>query len=49
MVEGLNSFKEKFKDYKECYTVIGGTACEILKAQTALSFRETRDIDMVLN
>ena len=48
MVEGLNSFKEKFKDYKDCYTVIGGTACEILMEQTALSFRETRDIDMVL-
>ena len=48
MVEGLNSFKEKFKDYTDCYTVIGGTACEILMTQTALQFRETRDIDMVL-
>lgn len=48
MVEGLNSFKEKFKNYTDCYTVIGGAACEILMTDVAATFRETRDIDMIL-
>lgn len=30
MVIGIESFKEKFKDYTDCYTVIGGAACDIL-------------------
>ena len=27
MVRGIESFAEKFKDYSDCYTVIGGAAC----------------------
>lgn len=30
MVEGLKSFAERFKDYTDCFTVIGGAACDIL-------------------
>ena len=29
MVAGIESFREKFKDYADCYTVIGGAACYI--------------------
>ena len=30
MVPGIDSFREKFKDYTDYYTIIGGTACDIL-------------------
>jgi len=48
MVEGLKSFAERFKDYTDCFTVIGGAACDILMTDTAATFRDTRDIDMIL-
>lgn len=48
MVEGIGSFREKFKDYTDCYTVIGGTACDILMSEADLDFRATKDIDMIL-
>lgn len=48
MVSGIDLFKEKFKDYANCYTVIGGVACDILMMEARLNFRETRDIDMIL-
>ena len=39
MVNGIETFREKFKDYSDCYTVIGGTACDILmtEADTRIS------------
>lgn len=30
MVIGIEKFREKFRDFTDCYTVIGGTACDIL-------------------
>lgn len=48
MVKGIESFKEKFKDYTDCYTVIGGTACDILMTEANQEFRATKDIDMIL-
>lgn len=48
MIEGLNKFKEKFKDYLDCYTVIGGAACDILMSQENIDFRATKDIDMIV-
>ena len=30
MVLGIDSFREKFIDYTDYYTIIGGTACDIL-------------------
>ena len=47
MVLGIDSFREKFKDYTDCYTIIGGTACDILLAEANLPFRATKDIDMI--
>ena len=48
MVNGFDSFREKFKGYEDCYTIIGGTACDILMNEVGLDFRATKDIDMIL-
>ena len=48
MVSGFDSFWEKFKGYEDCYTIIGGTACDILMNEAGLDFRATKDIDMIL-
>lgn len=48
MVVGLDSFREMFKGYEDCYTIIGGTACDILMTDAHLNFRATKDIDMIL-
>lgn len=48
MVRGLENFKEWFSGYESNYVVIGGTACDLLMTEAALSFRLTQDIDMVL-
>lgn len=31
MVPGIGSFREKFKNYTDYYTIIGGTACDIFR------------------
>lgn len=48
MVTGFESFRTHFQGYEDCYTIIGGTACDILMDEAALPFRTTRDIDMIL-
>lgn len=48
MVKGIESFIEKFKDYSDCYTIIGGTACDILMSEAQIDFRVTKDIDMII-
>ncbi len=48
MVEGFEHFKEKFQDYTDCYTVIGGAACDILMTEADMNFRTTKDIDIIL-
>lgn len=48
MVVGIDSFREKFKEYTDYYTIIGGTACDILLSEADLPFRATNDIDMIL-
>lgn len=44
----LFSFRDAFKEYTDCYTIIGGTACFILMDDADLDFRATSDIDMIL-
>lgn len=44
----LFSFRDTFRNYTDCYTVIGGTACFILMEDAGLNFRSTNDIDMIL-
>lgn len=48
MVNGFDSFREHFSGYEDCYTIIGGTACDILMSDAALEFRATKDVDMIL-
>lgn len=48
MVRGIESFKEWFRGYEEQYTIIGGTACDLLMSDAGLDFRATKDIDLVL-
>lgn len=48
MVKGMESFRNKFKDYSDCYTVIGGAACDILMSEADMEFRATKDIDIIL-
>lgn len=48
MVAGMESFIKRFEDYTDCYTIIGGAACDILMSEADTDFRATRDIDMIL-
>ncbi|MCF0106555.1 MAG: hypothetical protein HUJ53_07310 [Holdemanella sp.] len=48
MVNGIEEFKEYFKEYQDCYTVIGGAACDILMNKAQIDFRATKDIDMII-
>jgi hypothetical protein len=47
-MEGLEKFREAFETYSENYVIIGGTACEIAMAGTAVRPRATHDIDMIV-
>ena len=47
MVKGIESFRTKFMSYADCYTVIGGAACDILMSEEDVPFRATKDIDMI--
>lgn len=48
MVRGIDSFRDWFRGYEEQYAIIGGTACDLLMADEGLTFRATKDIDLVL-
>ena len=48
MVRGLDHFKEHFKDYADRYVLIGGIACMLAMEDVGLSFRATKDFDIVL-
>ncbi len=48
MVVGLETFKEYFKDFKDCYLIIGGTACDIVIEEANFTPRATNDIDVIL-
>jgi hypothetical protein len=47
-VKGIEKFTEYFKKYEDCYTIIGGAACDILMSSAKLDFRATKDIDMIV-
>ncbi len=47
-VIGIDEFARRFAGYEDCYTIIGGAACEILMSQTPIDFRATKDIDMII-
>ncbi|MBI5535614.1 MAG: hypothetical protein HY898_22985 [Deltaproteobacteria bacterium] len=48
MVVGLQRFREHFRSFDNAYVLIGGAACEAWMLSNALTFRKTRDLDIVL-
>lgn len=48
MVNGFTKFKDWFKGFENQYIVIGGTACDLIMESEELSFRATKDLDIVL-
>jgi len=48
MVRGFESFRKWFEGYENQYTIIGGTACDLIMAEEEMEFRATKDIDIVL-
>ena len=47
-MEGLDKFREAFKDFSDNYVIIGGTACDITMSGTEVRPRATHDIDMII-
>ncbi|NOZ87182.1 MAG: hypothetical protein GXP49_13110 [Deltaproteobacteria bacterium] len=48
MVKGIDFFQTYFEKYADCYLVIGGAAASEWFAKQELTFRATKDIDIVL-
>jgi len=48
VVKGLNLFRESFAAYQDRYVLIGGTASTLVLEEAGLSFRATKDLDIVL-
>lgn len=48
MVVGLETFKDYFIEYQDCYLIIGGTACDIILEEANFKPRATDDIDTIL-
>ena len=47
-IRGLHHFADFFKDLREDFAVIGGTAATMLLDEAGLEFRATKDIDIVI-
>ena len=43
-----SKFKERFQGFEIQYVIIGGTACDLIMENEELSFRATKDVDIVL-
>lgn len=48
MVKGLDKFKEHFRGFEDCYTIIGGTACDRWISEEGFTPRATNDIDIII-
>lgn len=48
MVAGIDTFKRYFTDYASDYVLIGGAACDLLFSAAGLTYRATKDLDVVL-
>ena len=45
MVRGLDVFRDFFADYRDCYVLIGGSACDVYFTDQEIPFRVTHDLD----
>jgi len=48
MVKGLDMFRDRFAGFEDCYSLIGGAACDLWLGEQGLEFRSTKDLDIVL-
>jgi hypothetical protein len=48
MVRGLDTFLIHFKGYESSYVLIGGAACSYCMEKSSLTFRSTKDLDIIL-
>jgi hypothetical protein len=48
VVKGLDKFREHFADFGDHYVLIGGTASYLVMADAGVTFRATKDLDIVL-
>jgi hypothetical protein len=48
VVLGLDVWRNHFKDFTNRYALVGGVACETLMTDAGLTFRATKDLDVVL-
>jgi hypothetical protein len=48
MVKGLDLFRDHFREYADCYVLIGGTASHLALREEGLDFRATKDLDIIL-
>ena len=46
---GLEIFRSYFADHAGSYALIGGAACTLLMEEAGLTFRATKDLDIVLH
>ena len=46
MVRGLDIFRDFFADYRDCYVLIGGSACDVYFTDQEIPFRVTHDLDV---
>ena len=44
MVAGIDSFRDKFRGFEDCYTVIGGAACiiQILNLPNSVGLKQIK-------
>ncbi len=48
MVKGLDLFRDHFREFQGSFVLIGGAACDQWFTDQGLSFRATKDLDIVL-
>jgi hypothetical protein len=48
MVNGIDQFRVHFDDFNDHYVLIGGAACFLALDEAGLTFRATKDLDIVL-
>ena len=48
MVDGIQIFKDHFKDHLDKFVIVGGVACHIIHEEHDMEFRATKDFDIII-